>query len=630
LRPVTCDSCGQPLKGNAPGLSLVVCAGCRLPGVSWSGDGSPAAPGAMNATFPRSLSARYSLRGFLGRGSHSTVYLAEDHGTRASVAIKFLSRPEDPASLHRFLREARILSEIRHTNVVRLLEVSADGEVPYYVSEYVPGGNLEQYLSARGPLSPERATSLARHLLSGLHALHLRGIVHRDLKPANVLLSAEGAAKLCDLGLAKDFSRAHTLLTQDGVFIGSVLYAAPEQFKGVPTTVPSDLYSVGMILYQMLKGRLPYDPVDVGAVLRFHDRDPGAFLDQAGIPPSMLTILKRMLARLPGDRPASAEECALSLRRSIPSRTYRTPSFVALLVVGFVGQGVLRFRGQPVPQVIPPSAVATVRLEGLEGLQKRLEVVEKRLADPNRPFEHIGNLGIPPKERFAMIHFLLAELKKDSAETVSIENVLWQRIVGNGGPEAVERAPLWAVHLLARACTRNLEVWLQLQQVEGEVHHVVDPNALDLNVLPNIRYGPGGLPLLRRTLLIYSICWARETAALPAAPADLVESVQNLVQLVSVARFGEPTADALSGYRQCLQAFLARTSAMDSSCGRHIHQLVAVVIARFCPWSGSAPGHRPTMVVAARELAADMPGIAAPLVRLILAITPDRPEGRSR
>ena len=204
------------------------------------------------------LSDRYELGRAVGNGGMGDVYEAYDQKLSRRVAVKCL-KPGFTGSHHeRFVREVRHAAAFIHPNVVTVFDVGDDQGSPYFVMELVDGHTLAAELEERGPLPPEEAVRIADAVLAGLSAAHARDLVHRDVKPANVLLGADGCVKLADFGIAKAVHDAATGLTAVNDIIGTPTYLSPEQASGDPTGPATDLYAVGVLLYEMLAGAPPF------------------------------------------------------------------------------------------------------------------------------------------------------------------------------------------------------------------------------------------------------------------------------------------------------------------------------------------------------------------------------------
>src|SRR5688572_3395436 len=251
--------------------------GFRIPPRNDSGARRPA-PVERGRLEPGTLAGEYMLRTVLASGGHGTVYEAEHRvlGRRAAVKVlhPHLSVHED--MLQRFVREAQVVNKIGHPNIVDIYEfgMMPDGS-PYSVMELLPGRTLSQLLKERGRLSPERAFSFLEPICGALGAAHRAGVVHRDLKASNVAVVSEGEqpqVKLLDFGIAKliHLEPGQEGLTQVGQRLGTSQAMAPEQFRGGPIGPTTDIYALGVLLYQMLTGSYPFQAEDRLEVERMH------------------------------------------------------------------------------------------------------------------------------------------------------------------------------------------------------------------------------------------------------------------------------------------------------------------------------------------------------------------------
>lgn len=204
------------------------------------------------------LSGRYRLQAKLGSGGMSTVYLARDQTLDRDVAIKVMHREmsEQADQLERFRQEARAVAKLSHPNVVAVIDAGEDGGHPYIVFEYVEGETLKQRINRVGALDPQEALAYAIEIARGLTVAHSRNIVHRDIKPQNVLIDPEGRAKLTDFGISRQLEQDG--MTATGRVLGTTDYVAPEQAMGQGVDQRSDIYSLGVVLYEMLVGQVPF------------------------------------------------------------------------------------------------------------------------------------------------------------------------------------------------------------------------------------------------------------------------------------------------------------------------------------------------------------------------------------
>jgi eukaryotic-like serine/threonine-protein kinase len=219
------------------------------------------------------LNGRYRLDAQVGAGGMSTVYRAFDITLERPVAIKLLHREiaADSDQIERFRREARAVAQLSHPHIVTVIDAGEDDGRPYIVFEFVEGETLKQRIKRLGRLPVDEAVAYAIEIARALGAAHSRNIVHRDVKPQNVLIDAEGSAKVTDFGIARSLDDEG--LTADGRVLGTTDYVAPEQALGQPCTAQSDLYSLGIVLYEMLTGEVPFKGENQVAVAMKHVRD---------------------------------------------------------------------------------------------------------------------------------------------------------------------------------------------------------------------------------------------------------------------------------------------------------------------------------------------------------------------
>ncbi len=252
----------------------------------------------------------------LGRGSMASVYLAREVALDRLVAIKVLapSRASDDTARRRFEREARSAARIRHRNVTAVYHVHRlSNGLPYLVMEYVDGRNLEDALAATGPLPVDEARDLLIQLASGLAAAHESGIIHRDLKPANILReSATGRVVLTDFGVAavRDSAGTDTTrLTMQGQVLGQLGYVSPEHLMGEELTELADIYAFGVVGYEILTGRGPYESGSAAALTTAHLSAPPTPLAslRPGVDSDLARLLERCLAKKPEHRPRAAD-----------------------------------------------------------------------------------------------------------------------------------------------------------------------------------------------------------------------------------------------------------------------------------------------------------------------------------
>jgi len=254
------------------------------------------------------LGNRYRLLSPLGEGGMASVFAATDERLGRRVAVKILADNlvTDPQFVKRFQQEAESAARLSHPNIVSVYDVGEDGSRRYIVMELVNGRNLKDILEERGALSAGRALSIAGQVLDGLEYAHQHGLIHRDIKPQNILLTRDGSAKLADFGIAKavDVSSA----TQTAVVLGSAHYLSPEQARGEPVTPAADVYSMGVVIYEMCTGHLPFQGSNLLAVAASHIHDepaaPSTLRDD--LSRQFDAVVLRALAKTPEERYQSA------------------------------------------------------------------------------------------------------------------------------------------------------------------------------------------------------------------------------------------------------------------------------------------------------------------------------------
>ena len=266
----------------------------------------------------RIVSRRFRVEDVIGRGGMAIVYRAFDLRTHQTVALKVLREEyeDDPEYKERFKREAEVNKKLNHPNVVNSIDSGFVSGVSYIALEYVDGQTLKDHIAENGKMDQEEAVHCALSILAALSHAHQRGIVHRDVKSQNILITRNGQVKISDFGIA---GLADTkTLTSDGNVMGSVHYFSPEQAKGMRATSASDLYSVGIILYEMLTGHVPFEGETAVSVAMMHLMEmPKPIKDEAEICRAVELIVGRALEKEPRDRYQSAEAMIRDLRRAL-------------------------------------------------------------------------------------------------------------------------------------------------------------------------------------------------------------------------------------------------------------------------------------------------------------------------
>ena len=267
----------------------------------------------------RLLDGRYRVLSHLADGGMASVYLALDERLDREVAVKIMRRDlaQDETFVSRFRREARSAARLSHPNVVAVFDQGEDAGDMFLAMEYVPGRTLREVLVQEGPLTPRAALDLFDPILQALDAAHVAGLIHRDVKPENVILREDGVVKVADFGLARAVTTA-TTTNASGVLLGTVAYLSPEQVERGIADARSDVYAVGLVLYEMLTGRKAFDgdtPIHV-AYQHVHGCVPVPSAQVPSLPQELDQLVALGTARDPDQRPASAGDYLAEVRRS--------------------------------------------------------------------------------------------------------------------------------------------------------------------------------------------------------------------------------------------------------------------------------------------------------------------------
>ncbi|MCT1451513.1 protein kinase [Corynebacterium sp. p3-SID1145] len=255
------------------------------------------------------LDGRYLIDRPIARGGMSTVYRCLDTRLDREVAAKVMDERyvHDELFLDRFAREARAMAQLSHPNLVNVYDFGADGVDVFLIMELITGGTLRELLAERGPMPPHAATAVMRAMLTGLSVAHRRGLVHRDIKPDNILINGDSAVKLADFGLVRAASDSRHSTDQ---IVGTVAYLSPEQVDGTEITQASDVYSAGVVLFELLTGTVPFDgetPL-AHAMARLRSDVPAPSSRMQGVPKLFDERVATATARDPRGRFADAEE----------------------------------------------------------------------------------------------------------------------------------------------------------------------------------------------------------------------------------------------------------------------------------------------------------------------------------
>ncbi len=311
---------------------------------------------------PQEIAGRYRLEGRLGFGGMSTVHLAMDLRLERRVAVKLLAEhlADDPAFVSRFQREAQAAARLIHPNIVQVFDSGRDqGSDQYFiVMEYIEGSSCAEILRDDGWVEVHEALSIIEQACEGLDYAHRHGVVHRDVKPGNLLRSREGEVKLADFGIAK--ATEQSSITQVGSVLGTAAYLAPEQARGEEAGPSADLYALGVVTYQLISGRLPYEATSLTELALKQQQEEPATLDTlvAAVSPELADAVAMALALDPRDRYKTAHEMRRALhdgeRGIAPARLGAASAAPATSATTVLASG--RRRAEP-----PTAAVATRR-----------------------------------------------------------------------------------------------------------------------------------------------------------------------------------------------------------------------------------------------------------------------------
>ena len=279
----------------------------------------------MSTLLGTSLNGRYRLEARVGAGGMSTVYRAFDETLERQVAVKLMNREvaSDSDQLERFRREARAVAQLSHPHIVGVIDAGEDDGRPYIVLEYVEGETLKDRIRRQGRLPMPEAVAYAIEIARALGAAHARHIVHRDVKPQNVLIDEEGSAKVTDFGIARTLEEDG--LTADGRVLGTTDYVSPEQALGQHVSGQSDLYSLGVVLYEMLTGEVPFKGENQVAVAMKHVREelPDVQLKRPEVSAALAAVVETATAKHQDDRYADDAEMIADLEDALAIETAR-------------------------------------------------------------------------------------------------------------------------------------------------------------------------------------------------------------------------------------------------------------------------------------------------------------------
>ena len=318
------------------------------------------------------FAGRYKIMEQIGRGGMADVYLAKDlilDGEEVAVKVLRTNYQTDPVAVARFQREAKAMAELDHPNIVRITDIGEEDGQQYLAMEYVSGLDLKRYIKDKAPLSNEEAVRIMGEILLAMRLAHMRGIVHRDLKPQNILLTKGGTVKVTDFGIAVAF--AETSLTQTNSMLGSVHYLSPEQARGSKATVQSDIYAMGIIFYEMLTGRIPYDGDSAVTIALQHFQKPLPSIraENSRVVNPVENIVIKATAKKLEDRYKTVAEMYLDLSTSLSYERRNEP------ILHFAEK---ESEVKTLPKSTAAPKVAPVPARSVEPVVKKEEPVEPR------------------------------------------------------------------------------------------------------------------------------------------------------------------------------------------------------------------------------------------------------------
>ncbi|HWZ28872.1 MAG TPA: protein kinase, partial [Gemmatimonadales bacterium] len=358
--PATCGKCGTPIS---PGQRF--CAGCGADVSGAQGNVATAfvskqdmARATMSATalhevLRHATIGEYEVLAELGRGGMATVYLGHDIALDRKVAIKVMS----PALLagegmvERFKREARTAASLSHPNIIPIYAVKEGDQIVYFVMKFVEGRPLDSIIKETGKLPIQMVQQILQQVGAGLGYAHKRGIIHRDVKPANVMVDTEGWAVVTDFGIAKVTETKG--LTMTGATVGTPSYMSPEQCAAKELTGASDQYSLGVLAYEMIAGKLPFNADSIMAIMYSHFNDPPPSLLEVrpDCPPEIAKAVMRMLAKEPGDRFPTVEDAISAI--GVPALTPDDPVRTQLMTLAASHKNTEMLRSLVTPVSMP-------------------------------------------------------------------------------------------------------------------------------------------------------------------------------------------------------------------------------------------------------------------------------------
>ena len=331
---------------------------------------------------------RYRLERRLGVGGMATVQLAFDTRLERNVAVKLLAEhlAEDASFVSRFRREALAAARLVHPNIVQVFDFGSDSRSgrQFIVMEYVDGQSCAEILRDRGPLSPRTAVDILTQACRGLDYAHRNGVVHRDVKPGNLMRNTDGVVKLADFGIAKAAEQSD--ITKVGSVLGTAAYLSPEQTRGEPADASSDLYALGVVAYQLLSGRLPYESASLTELARLQEAGPPPRLDElsADVSPALADAVARALAPTRARRYLDAGEMEDALHDGLQGIASGPPT-----------DATFALPATDATRVVAPTATGAARARRLQPIaEEPRRLPQQRRANPPAPPERKTGLRI--------------------------------------------------------------------------------------------------------------------------------------------------------------------------------------------------------------------------------------------
>lgn len=449
------------------------------------------------------VGGRYELAERLGEGAFSVTYRAIDAVLGRPVAVK-IARAQyasDPEFVARFEREARLAASVSHPNIVDVYDYGPHEQTYFIAMQYVAGSDLRQLLDERRRLPADEAAAITRQVLAGLSAIHAVGIIHRDIKPHNVLVGLDGVARVTDFGVA--YTAVEEGLTSQGTTIGTASYMAPEQARGGTLSVRTDLYAVGVMLFECLTGRLPFEAENPMAVMLAHIQRPAPrpsdVAPAIGVPAAIEAVVMRALEKDPADRYPDAETMANALGREPGTRTGATTRRL-------------------------PAASSTAATATIPAMQPPVRSRPDHTVPPPAP-----RRSGPPWNRIGAVLFVLLALLAGGA---ALAGTIGDRSGDDGGPAVVDDAsptPTVAATSTAAAATAT---GLAIQGAVATSTATTAPTAT-VTAVPTATRTPTPTATATATLEPSATATETEVATSTAAPVPVATATSTSVPVAT-------------------------------------------------------------------------------------------------